>query len=114
MATDGSIDSGEVHAAQLHGIEPARHIVWVDLDLDLRWNESERSVFLKDFEDLVRRWDDMHYPDELVRRAWDSIGEALTRIHRHEWPFDGSFDRYFQEGRLQAPNRSQPLSDIGY
>ena len=34
----------------------------------------------------IRRWDEMHYPEQLVRKAWDAIGEALTRIQRATGP----------------------------
>ena len=99
-----SIDSVEVHAALLAEPGSDSELVWVDLDLDLLWNPTDDTVSLKDFEDLVRRWDEMLYPDQLVRKAWNAIGEALTRIHRSEWPFDGTLETYLREAHHATTN----------
>ncbi len=100
--TDDSIDSVEVHAALLPRVRARSKLIWVDLDLDLRWDPVDHTVSLEDFEDLIRRWDEMHYPDQLVRKAWDAIGEALTRIHSRDWPFDGAFEAYGREARAKT------------
>ena len=99
-----SIDSVEVHAALLAEPGSDSELVWVDLDLDLLWNPTDDTVSLKDFEDLVRRWDEMLYPDQLVRKAWNAIGEALTRIHRSEWPFDGTLETYLRDAHHATTN----------
>jgi hypothetical protein len=106
-AAPDAIDFVEVHAAVLHTPRFGSKFVWVDLDLDLLWDPTDHTVSLKDFEDLIRRWDEMSYPDQLVRKAWDAIGEALTRIHRHDWPFDGTLETYLREAH-HAENQVLP------
>ncbi|NGZ77441.1 DUF402 domain-containing protein [Saccharibacillus alkalitolerans] len=80
-------------------VRKGNDVSFVDLDLDLLWNEELgwRVVDEDEFEDNRRR---LGYPDELVRYAQRSLRDLQERAHRGRFPFDGSLDA--QVSRIAA------------
>ncbi|GGN99520.1 DUF402 domain-containing protein [Saccharibacillus kuerlensis] len=66
-------------------------VSFVDLDLDLLWNEEKgwHVVDEDEFEINRRRFG---YPDELVRYAQRSLQDLQQRAQRGQFPFDGSLN----------------------
>ncbi len=80
-------------------VRDGEHVSFVDLDLDLLWNEAEgwHVVDEDEFEDNRQR---LGYPDELTRYAQRSLRSLQERAQRGEFPFDGSLDEEIE--RIQA------------
>lgn len=89
------IADGEVISIYCNVSEPCvrsgAEVSFVDLDLDLLWNESAgwHVVDEDEFEENRRR---LNYPDELVDYARRALEKLQERARRKKFPFDGSLD----------------------
>ncbi|WP_172256569.1 DUF402 domain-containing protein [Saccharibacillus deserti] len=72
-------------------VRSGEEVSFVDLDLDLLWNEREgwHVVDEDEFEDNRGR---LGYPDELTRFAQRSLRDLQERAHQGKFPFDGSLE----------------------
>ncbi|OWR27720.1 hypothetical protein CDO73_21250 [Saccharibacillus sp. O23] len=71
------------------------HVSFVDLDLDLLWNETQgwHVVDEDEFESNRIR---LRYPEELSQYARDSLKSLQERVEKKRFPFDGSLNDYIR------------------
>lgn len=72
-------------------VRDGEHVSFVDLDLDLLWNEAEgwHVVDEDEFESNRVR---LGYPDELSAYARQSLAALRERVDLKRFPFDGSLN----------------------
>ncbi len=72
-------------------VRDGAHVSFVDLDLDLLWNEAEgwHVVDEDEFESNRLR---LQYPEELSDYARESLKKLRERVENKQFPFDGSLD----------------------
>ncbi|OWA35156.1 hypothetical protein B9G55_10780 [Saccharibacillus sp. O16] len=89
------IRDGQVTSIYCNVSEPCMrdgaHVSFVDLDLDLLWNEAEgwHVVDEDEFESNRLR---LRYPEALSQYARDSLTSLRERVEKRQFPFDGSLD----------------------
>lgn len=71
-------------------------VSFVDLDLDLLWNESDGWHVVDEDEFAVNR-EKFGYPPDLVHTAERSLAELQRRVREKQFPFDSSLDRHLQQ-----------------
>jgi hypothetical protein len=90
LTRENAVERSEVHAAcepcMLHG----DLLAWIDLDLDVMLEDG--TVEVLDEKTFIEHADTMHYPEHVVRTAWNGIAAVTPRFVNHEWPFDGFLD----------------------
>lgn len=67
------------------------YVSFIDLDLDLLWNE-ESGWHVVDEDEFEENRIRLNYPDELVAYARRALEKLQERTRRKNFPFDGSLD----------------------
>nr|WP_305121002.1 DUF402 domain-containing protein [Saccharibacillus sp. JS10] len=85
-------------------IQHESHVSFVDLDLDLLWNEAQ-GWHVVDEDEFADNQVRLNYPPELIVYARQALEDLQQRIAQHQFPFDGSLDPIIHHIANQAAER---------